>query len=127
MQGNFPFANVKKAVGYYVSHLVRKEREIRTEYLSHLINIHQLCGEDRRLRLLDMLASGYTEISRRYLYHKEKYQNVVLSVTLGLRQFTKYHELFSPIRHDTRFNEHLIRNLIGIGELERAERYCRGR
>ncbi len=114
-----------KAVGYYIDHLVREEREIRIEYLSHLINIYKLCGEGRRLGLLEMLVSRYTDISRRYLYHKEKYQNVVLSVTLGLRQFTKYHELFSPIRHDVLFNEHLIRNLIGIGELERAEKYCR--
>jgi len=114
-----------KAVGYYIDYLVRQEREIRVEYLSHIINIHNLCGEGRRLLLLEMLVTRYTEISHRYIYHKESYQNLVLSLTLGLRQFPKYHELFVPIRYDIRFNEHLIRNLIGIGELERAEKYCR--
>jgi hypothetical protein len=117
-------ASWDKATGYFIHAVPDGTNDIRLHYLVHLKNIINISGEDRKLRIIDLLATQFKKINPDKLIYGAGYSKFIFQLVNEHGLFTKYYGLFKPIRFDNDYNQELIGLLIDNNHLAIAKQYC---
>lgn len=113
-----------KAVSYFVHHVPDGLNSVRLHYLLHLKNIIAISGEDRKLRIVDLLANQFEKSKPETLINGTSYCKFVFEIIEDQGLFSKYFRMFKPIRFDNEYNQKLIGLLIENNNLDMAKKYC---
>lgn len=110
----------EKAVSYFIQHIQYKN-SIRIHYVVHLKNILSISSEERRNKLIDLLAKHYKKTGFENIYNGNQYTKVLFGLMEEYKLINKYYKLFEPITFDNGFNIKLIRILIDNKEIKAAK------
>jgi hypothetical protein len=113
-----------KAITNFINHVPDGKNTVRMHYLQHLKNIIDASAGDRKNKIIDRLAKQFEKSKPDTLMNGTAYCKFIFEVTEQNDLFTKYSNLFKPIRFDNEYNQRLISLLVGNNDIDRAKRYC---
>ena len=113
-----------KAVSYFISKVPEEVNRIRFHYLSHLKNITSISSPYRKEKIISLLAKQFGKSSPDSLINGASYCKFIFDIVDENGLFSKYYQLFKPIRFDNIYNQKLIGLLIQNDNLDIAKKYC---
>lgn len=114
-----------KAIRFFIDHSNDENGLFNLGYLHHLRNIIGISNEERKNKIISLLAKYYKEsLAKEFTEHKN-YTECLLTTIVENKLFHEYYDLFKPIKYENQFNQILIRLLIDNNHLARAEKYCK--
>jgi len=113
-----------KAISYFINHIPDGINQVRLHYLVHLKNIIDLSSDDRKIKIIDLLAKQFGKCNPDSMINGTLYNKFIFAITEEHGLFAKYYNLFKPIRFDNEYNQQLIGMLIENNHLAVAKKYC---
>jgi len=113
-----------KATGYFVQHILIGINQFRMHYLLHLKNICNTSVEERKRKIIHLLAKQFEKSHPHNIIGGNNYTKVIFGMIEENGLFSQHYHMFSPLRFDNDFNTKLIRLLIGNNHFDIAEKYC---
>lgn len=113
-----------KVVNFFIERIHVDLLNIRSYYLSFLVQLYNLSEEERKHKLALGLVTQYAGQSGQDFHYKEDYVIVVFNMVVDSGWFPSYYQLFRPMYHKNDYNDLLIGLLIEQGQLPLAEKYC---
>ena len=113
------------ATGYYIKYIPDGFDKIRMHYLLHLKNLVSFSNEERRKKLVELLAVQYKKSNADNILNGAQYTKIIFELVQEYKLSSEYCHLFQPIRYDNDFNTKLIRLLIQFNHIDLAEKYSR--
>ncbi len=113
-----------RAVSYFVHRVFEGKNKISMHYLLHLKNVVSTSNEERRKKLIELLATQYGTAVLKDIINDTHYSKLILEIVENHGLFSRYYNLFKPIQFDNEFNQKLIHLLIETNHLKLAGKYC---
>jgi hypothetical protein len=92
--------------------------------LTHIKNLSSHFNESRKELLVDMIAKYYKSKGPGNTVFANEFTTYTFLIISENNKFEKYFHLFKPLNWSNDYNLKLINGLIGINQLELAEKYC---
>ncbi len=112
------------AVSYFVQYIPKGTNAVRMHYLLHLQNVIATSSEERKNKIIDLLTDLYEKSYPDEIYNGNQYTKIIFGLVEENGLFSKYYNLFTPIRYENEFNKKLIKLLIENNYLDQAKNYC---
>ncbi|MFI5137602.1 MAG: SWIM zinc finger domain-containing protein [Sphingobacteriales bacterium] len=113
-----------KAISHFISVVPDGVNKVRLHYLIHLKNIIDISDEDRKIKIVDLLAMQFGKSNPDEMFNGPLYCKFIFEITEGHGLFPKHYRLFKPLRFDNEYNQKLIGLLIENNHLAIAKKYC---
>jgi hypothetical protein len=113
-----------KAISYFINHIPEGINQVRLHYLFHLKNIISISNDDRKIKVIDLVAKQFVISHPDKLINGVQYCKFIFEIIEEHELFSKYFHLFKPIHFDNEYNQNLISLLIKNNNLDIAKKYC---
>ncbi|MBV8255518.1 MAG: hypothetical protein JO154_23175 [Chitinophaga sp.] len=112
------------ACSYFADRITGADFDLRTYYLSFLVNMLNNSSQTRKIIMINKLVKQYTTNNPQAMYHGNIYTKALFGLVKDSDLFETYYKVFKPIRFNNDYNEELIEQLIDYNHLKLAEKYC---
>ena len=114
----------EKAIRLIATVVPQGKNAFRMHYLQHLKTINNVSSDERKLKIIDLLAGQFKQCEPEKMPYGAAYTKFIFELVNDNNLFQKYSKLFKPLYYENAYNEKLIRLLINDNELTRAKTYC---
>lgn len=114
----------KSAIQFFIDRIHHEELGTNLILLTHIKNLSSHFNESRKEMIVDMIAKYYKLIGPGNTIFANEFTKYTFLIISDNDKFEKYFHLFEPINWSNDYNLKLINGLIGINQLELAEKYC---
>jgi len=115
----------KSAIQFLIDRIHHQEIGTNLVLLTHIKNLSSHFNEYRKELLVDMIATYYKLKGAGNTIFANEFTTYTFLIISDNNKFEKYFHLFKPINWSNGYNLKLINQLIGINQLELAEKYCK--